>query len=183
MEGSGRLGGDVAWDASGKRELPEKASHPVAVTADRRVPLAVSAFQPGTGVGPGPAVTGPHHVHRVELAGPDGPVGVGVDEVEPGGRPPVAEQTRFDVFGLQGPVQERVVHQVDLPDRQVVRGAPPSVDYPQLLAVERAGHVGQGVAGADLRSASGATGRVGDGGVADRSRNIDQVDHKLRRLG
>ncbi|MGZ6144158.1 MAG: hypothetical protein ACXWLM_12525, partial [Myxococcales bacterium] len=46
----------------------------------------------------------------------------------------MAEQARLDVLRPQRLAQERILLQVDLPDRQVVRGPSPAVDEPQLLA-------------------------------------------------
>jgi hypothetical protein len=40
----------------------------------------------------------------------------------------MTQQTRFDVLGPERLSQERVVEQIDLPDRQVVRRPPPAVD-------------------------------------------------------
>jgi hypothetical protein len=48
--------GQVAGDAAGEGELPEEALNAGCVTADRRVPLAVGALQPGAGVRTRPTV-------------------------------------------------------------------------------------------------------------------------------
>ena len=61
----------------------------------------------------------------------------------PGHRAEVAEQPRLDVLGQQRLAQQRVGHQVDLADRQVVRRAPPGVEPAQRVGVERARRVGQ----------------------------------------
>src|SRR6266581_6674831 len=70
-------------------------------------------------------MAGADDVDGVEVALLDDPVGVRVDEVEAGGRAPVAQQPRLDVFELQWSIEQRVVEQIDLPDRQVV-GRPPA---------------------------------------------------------
>ena len=77
-------------------------------------------------------------VERVEVARPDRPVQVRVDEVEPGRRPEVPEQARLDVLADERLAEQRVVEQEDLPDGQVVRRAPVRVDEPKLLARQRA---------------------------------------------
>jgi hypothetical protein len=82
---------------------------------------------------------------HVEVALPDDPVQMRVDEVEAGRRPPVAEEPRLDVLRLERLAQERVGHEVDLPDRQVVGGAPVGVDRPEAIGSERPGHEGQAV--------------------------------------
>src|SRR5690606_27812858 len=56
------------------------------------------------------------------------PVGVGGDEVQAGCRAPVPEEPRLDVLRAQRLAQQRVVEPVDLPDGEVVGGAPPRVD-------------------------------------------------------
>jgi hypothetical protein len=55
-----------------------------------------------------------------------------VDEVEARCRPPVAEKPRLDVLQFQRQLQERVVEQIDLTDREIVGGTPPCVDEFQL---------------------------------------------------
>ena len=72
-------------------------------------------------------------IDRVEVARLDDAVQVRVDEVQPGRRAPVAEQPRLDVLEPQRLAQQRVVEQVDLADRQVVRRPPVGVDQVELL--------------------------------------------------
>ena len=71
-------------------------------------------------------------VERVQVALADDPVQVGVEQVQPGRRAPVPEQSRLDVLGAQRLAQQRVVEQVDLADGQVVRGPPVRVDRLEL---------------------------------------------------
>ena len=47
VDGTRRLWRDVARHASGERELLEQFPHPIRVSADLRIYLAVRAFQPG----------------------------------------------------------------------------------------------------------------------------------------
>ena len=72
----------------------------------------------------------------IEVALDDDPVQVDVDEVESGRRSPVPEQARLDVLRAEGLAQQRIGKQVDLPDRQVVRGTPVRVDARQQLAAQ-----------------------------------------------
>jgi hypothetical protein len=72
------------------------------------------------------------HVQRVEVTLLDDLVHVRVKQVQPRRRPPVPEQPRFDVFGLQRLSQQRVVQQIDLPDRQVIRRSPVRVEQFQF---------------------------------------------------
>jgi hypothetical protein len=132
------LRGDVARYPAGEGELGEQSPHPGLVLRYVGVDLAVGALQPGRGDRAGPAVPGPHHVHHRQVTSPDRPVQVGVDEVQSGRGPPVPQQPRLHVFRAQRLAQQRVPHQVDLADRQVVRRPPPGVHRLQLSLVERA---------------------------------------------
>ena len=84
------------------------------------IPLAVGALQPGVGDDGRATVTRPADEEGVEIPVLDAPAQVGVEEVEAGTRPPVAEQAGLDVLGDERPAEQRVVHQVDLACRQVV---------------------------------------------------------------
>ena len=55
----------------------------------------------------------------------------------PGRRAPVPEQPRLDVLGPQRFAQQRVVEQIDLADREVVRGAPVGVDAVEEISSRR----------------------------------------------
>ena len=56
----------MAGHAARERELTEELRHALGVLADVAVALGVGALQPGTGVGPGPAVTGAGDEHGVQ---------------------------------------------------------------------------------------------------------------------
>ena len=62
-----------------------------------------------------------------------------VDEVQSRRRAEVAEQARLHVLGPQRLAQQRVVEQVDLADREIVRRTPVRVDQAQLLLGQRHG--------------------------------------------
>ncbi len=132
-----RLGRDVARDPAGEGELAEEPAQPLLAAADVRVDLAVGALEIGVRYEPGAAVPRPGDVQHLERALPDRPVQVDVDEVQPGGRPEVAEQARLDVLGPERLAQERVLEQVDLTDGEVVRRPPVRVDQPHLVVGER----------------------------------------------
>ena len=117
----------VAGDPPGEGELAEQRADAVLGARDRVVHLAVCAVQVGVGDHPGPSVTRPGDEEDIERTLPDDAVQVGVDEVEAGRGPPVAEQSRLDVVAGERFAQQRVVEQVDLPHRQVVRCTPPGV--------------------------------------------------------
>src|SRR5262249_55762062 len=111
----------------------EEPLHALLVLRDARVDLAVGAFEIGVGDDAGATVAGAGDVNRVEVVLLDDPVEVDVNEVEAGRGPPVAEQPRLDVLLGQRLLQERVVVEVDLPHREIVRRAPVGVDLLELI--------------------------------------------------
>ncbi len=143
VDRAGRLGRRVARDAAGERELPEQLPEPFLVLGDRGVELRVRPLEVRVRDVRRPAVPGSRDEDRVELPRPDGAVQVRVDEVEARRRAEVAEQPRLHVLPRQRLPEERVVEQVDLPDREVVRGAPVGVEQAQLVRVEGLGRGGR----------------------------------------
>ena len=125
----------VAGDASGKRELEEQLSQPGFVLADVGIDLAVGALEIGVAHDGGAAVSGARDVDHVEVVLLDDAVQVHVDEVLPGGRAPVPEQHVLHVRERQGPLQQRIVVEIDLADREVVRGAPVGVHPARAVPV------------------------------------------------
>ncbi len=121
----------VAGNAAGKRELKEELLQPGLVPADVGIDLAVGALEIGVAHDRRPAVPGAGDVDHVEIVFPDHPVQVHVDEILPGGRAPVSQQHALDVREHQRSLQQRIVVKIDLPDRQVVGGAPVGVHLPE----------------------------------------------------
>ena len=128
-----RLGRDVAGDAAGEGELAEQPPQALRVLGDALVELAVGALEVRVGDQARPAVARPGDEEDAEVARPDGPVQVGVEQVQPRRRAEVPEQARLHVLGPERLPEERVVEQVDLPDGQVVRRAPVGVEEAELL--------------------------------------------------
>ena len=137
MDGPGRLGRDMAGDAAREGELLEQGLHALLVRGDVGVDLGVGALEVDAGDQPGAAVAGPGDIDRAPVVLHDDAVEVGIDEVQAGRGAPVAEKARLDVLGLQRLVEQRVVEQVDLADRQIIGRAPPGVDPPQFFLAER----------------------------------------------
>ena len=73
-------------------------------------------------------------IDDVQVVFLDDPVQVGIDEIQPRRRAPVAEQARFDVGQLERLLQQRIVVEINLADREVVRRAPPGVQLVQQFA-------------------------------------------------
>ena len=129
VDRAGRLRRRVARDAARERELAEQPAQALGVARDRRdrprcrCPRGrCSRRRPGRR---GPARRRRSRSRSRALIDA---VHVRVDEVQPGRGAPVAEQARLDVLERQRLAQQRVVQEVDLPDRQVVGGAPVGVD-------------------------------------------------------
>ena len=129
----GGLRRHVAGNAAREGELGEQALHALLVLGDVRVHLAVGAFEVGVGDQAGSAVPGSGDVQHVQVVLLDHPVQVDVDEVEAGGGPPVAQEARLDVLLGQGLLEQRVVVEIDLADRQVVGGPPVRVQEREFL--------------------------------------------------
>jgi len=132
-----RLRRDVARNAAREGELFEQPPHPVLVLGDVGIDFAVGAFQVGVRHQPGPAVARPGDINDVEVVLLDHAVQVGIDKVEPRGRAPVAQQARFDVRQLERLLQQRIVVEINLSDREVVGRAPPGVQLAQRFRSER----------------------------------------------
>ncbi|MEY9214610.1 hypothetical protein ABH917_004056 [Thermobifida halotolerans] len=137
VDGAGRLRRRVAGHPAGEGELAEQLAHALGVQTDVGIGLGVDAVQPRRGHGRGSAVSGTDDPHHLGAAAADLVVEVRVDEVEAGRGAPVAEQPRLDVLGSERFAQQRVVHQVDLADGQVVRGSPVPVDLLEFGGGER----------------------------------------------
>ncbi len=129
-----RLGCDVTGNATGERELLEEPFHPLGVTRDRGVRVGVAALEPRVGEDRGAAVSGTDHVDHVEVVARDHAGEVPVQEVQARARAPVAEQARFHVGNRERLAQQRVAHQIDLADGQVVRRPPVRVEAGELLS-------------------------------------------------
>ena len=89
------------------------------------------------------------------------------------------EQSRLDILSRQRPAKKRIVHQVDLAHREVVRCSPPCVEQAELLGVQRPLGVDQVIAGRSDRLATGArivVGRRIDGGRSRDSYELPWCD-------
>ena len=128
MNRAGSLRGHVARNTTGKRKLAEQLAHAVFGLLDAGIHLGIRAVEPRVRDHPRPTVSGPCNIERRDLALSDDSIEMGVDEVEARRRSPVAEQSRFDVLSHERLAEQRIVNQIDLADRQVVRGPPPRIE-------------------------------------------------------
>jgi hypothetical protein len=143
VDRAGHLRRRVAQDPAREGELAEELPQPVLAGADLGVALRPRPLEVRVGDDGGAAVAGAGDVERLEVARADRAVQVRPDQVQPGDGAEVAEQPRLHVVGPERLAQQRVREQVDLPHGEVVGGAPPRVEQPQLLAGERLGGPGR----------------------------------------
>ena len=130
----------MARNAAGERELGEEALHALFVGGDVRIDLAVGPLEVGVRDQARPAMPGAGDVDHVEVVLLDQPVQVDVDEVQTWRRSPMAEQPRLDVLLCQGLLEQRVVVEIDLTDRQVVGGPPIRIHQSPFFVRQRVCH-------------------------------------------
>ena len=132
VNGSWRGDRHVARDPAWSGELPEQPLDTCPILAHLGIDLAVRAFQPGGRDQRRATVPRAGQVDRLLAGEGNEPGHVDVDEGESRAGAPVAQQPRLDVLSAERPLQQRVVFQIDLPDREVVTGSPPRIDGGQL---------------------------------------------------
>ena len=82
-------------------------------------------------------VAGTANINHVQVMLLDQTIQVDINKIQPRRRPPVTEQSAFDVIELQWLAQQRIVGQVNLNNREIIRRAPLGVDPPQSLGSQR----------------------------------------------
>src|ERR1035441_1940666 len=92
------LGRDVARNAAGEGELAKQPAHALLIPSDVGVDLAVGPLQVHVGDDPWATVARARDIKRVHITLANHPVHVRVDEVQAGGRAPMAKQTRLYVL-------------------------------------------------------------------------------------
>ena len=139
---AGRLRRDVAGNAVGPGELAKQPLQPVPVALDVRVDLRIGAFEIGIRDQPRPAVAGADDVDHIQIVLLDQPVQMHIEEVQTRRGAPMAEQARLDVAALEGNLEQRIVLKIDLPDRQVIGGAPIGIHLFEQIGRKRVRHGG-----------------------------------------
>ncbi len=129
MNRSWRLGGGMARDSAREGELAEQPAHPSLVLRDIRIELAISAFEPSVGDHARCAMARSGDEQDVEIPRLDDAVEMDIDEIEARRRSPMTEETWLDVLDLQWLAQQWIGKQIYLADRQIIGGAPPSVQH------------------------------------------------------
>ena len=87
-------------------------------------------------------MTGADDINHVQIVFFDQPVKVHINEVEPGGGAPMPEQTGLDVIERERSFEQWIVLKIDLPDREVICGAPICVHLLQQVGTQGCNHLG-----------------------------------------
>ena len=133
VDGAGRRRRDMARNAARKRELLEKPFHSGFVLADVGIDLAVAPLEVGVGDQRRAAVAGTGDVDHVQIIPSDCPVQMNIDEILAGRRSPMPDHQRFDMGEGERLAQQRIRVEIDLTNREVVRGAPVGVELPPFV--------------------------------------------------
>jgi len=120
--------------------LREKALHALFIGRNVRIDLAVGPLEVGVRDQTRTAMPGAGDIDHVEVVLLDRPVQVNVDEVQAWRRSPVAEKPRLDVILCERLLEQRVVVEIDLADRQVVGRPPVGIDQCPIFVRQRGCH-------------------------------------------
>src|SRR5882757_2207026 len=67
------------------------------------------------------------HVNHIQVVIFDQTIHVHVNQIQTGSGAPMSEQSRFHMFKFKRLFEQRIVHQINLTDRQIIGGAPVSI--------------------------------------------------------
>ena len=126
---AGRFRRYVTGNSVRPGELAKEPMQSVAAALDRRIALGVRAFQIGLRHEARATMTGTDDVDHVQIVLFDQPVEVDIEKVQSRRRAPMPQQTRLDMFEPERRFEQRIVLQIDLPDRKVIRRAPIGVHF------------------------------------------------------
>ena len=130
----------MAGNASGERELLEQPLHALFVLCDVRIDLRVGAFHVGIGDDAGTAMARTDNVDHAEVPCLDRSIQMGIDEIQARGGAPVTQQPRLYMFLTQRLLQQRVIVQINLSYREIVRRPPVGIDQFQFFLRYRISH-------------------------------------------
>src|SRR5580658_2978908 len=128
----------MAGNAARKGELPEEFSQPIRIAADIGINLGIRPLKICIRHHSRTAMSWPAHKDHVEITRFDDAVKMGVDKVKPRSGAPVTEEAWLDVIWPQRFPQQRIVQQIDLPDREEIGGSPVAIEQ---LKVSFSAHV------------------------------------------
>src|ERR1035437_1129467 len=131
------FGRRMTRNSSGEGKLFEQPLQALFVLRDVRIKLAVAALQVRIRDHSGAAVAGARQVDDIQIVVLDQAIEMGVDEVQTGRGPKVAEQPRLDVLDLQRFAEKWISVQINLADGKIVGRTPVGVDFAQLFGSQR----------------------------------------------
>ena len=131
VDRSRTLRGGMTGNSARKRELRKELLESGLIAADVGIDFAVGPFEIRVTHDCRTAVAGAGDIDHVEVIFLDDPIQMDVNEVLTGCRTPMPEQHRLHVRKCQRLFQQRIVVQINLADRQVVRGPPVGVHLAQ----------------------------------------------------
>ena len=137
VDGTWSFRRDMAADVAREGKLLEELCHPFRVFGFVRVDLGVGALEIGRAEHPRRAVAGSGDENHVEVVPDDHAIEVHPDERQRRARPPVPEQTMLDMRRHQRFCEQRVVLQINHPDRKIIAGSPVGVHGLQFGRRER----------------------------------------------
>jgi hypothetical protein len=108
-------------------ELAKQPLQPIPAALDRRITLGVRSFEIAVRHDARAAVARTNDVDHVQIIVLDQPVEMDIEEIQSCCRSPVTEQAGLDVFEPERGFEQRIVLQIDLSDRKVIRRAPISM--------------------------------------------------------
>src|SRR5260370_27484370 len=118
----------MARDAAGSRELAKQSPHPRNVLPDLRIKFRVGTFEINLRNDRRPTMPRSRYIDDARVVILDEPVQMYIDKILPGRRSPMPKQARLDMLRAKRLPKQRIVPQINLPDRQVVGRAPIRVE-------------------------------------------------------
>ena len=88
------------------------------------IDLAVRAIEPRVCIARGSSVARPNDANHVGIPLGDQTIQVRENEIQSGGRSPMAKESLLDMFAAKWLPQEWILLKVDLPDCQIIRSTP-----------------------------------------------------------
>src|SRR5262249_4736151 len=122
-------------------ELSEQALQASFIESNVRIDLTVGTLKVSVRDQAGPTVAGPRDIDHVEVVLLDRPVQVDIDEVQTWRRSPMAEQPRLDMCLGERLLEQRIVIEIDLANRQVVGSSPIPIDRCSLFLGQAGCHL------------------------------------------
>jgi hypothetical protein len=113
--------------------LLEEFPDPVFVLLNVRIELGVGALEISISHDSGPAVTWSRDVDHIQVVLLDDSVEMDVDEIEPGSRAPMSQEAGFHMLNSQEFTKQRILQEIDLANRKIVRGTPVAIDLSYLI--------------------------------------------------